>query len=860
MGKMIPIKLTLRNFMCYRENVPPLSFTGIHTTCICGDNGNGKSALVDAITWAIWGEARTKSQVDLIAQGQSEMSVEFDFAVGNQIYRVIRKYTKPKTRSGSGHPMLEFQVKNGESYRSETGNTVTQTQHKINNTLHMDYDTFVNSAFLRQGHADEFTNREPGQRKEVLATILGLSRYDELETKARESMRIWDDLTSNLQVTINEVITELEQKPDYEHEMVQALSELEHDEKQVKDHDAVLAELRKQYESLAGKQEQLVQLAKYISETQKSIDRWSTQINRHKIRITECEKLIDKRSEIDEGFNRYSSAKKLNDELNGKLATLIKWNESKNKLDMAIEKARGELLQEHAVTQRNITELSSRVDKLPKLKAELQQLEIQQNELGEIEKQLENKRHTYLELRTQIGKTELNLIQLQEQIKEIDEKLSLLSDDNEAKCPLCEQALGLEEHRKIGIKYTNEKKQKQNLIQSSQREIYGFKTEQAKLEKEITQTEIKIKRDRTEIQNRFGLIHHSISEAANGVELLSQEQLHLNEIEQRLAKNEFAYAERQALAALENEITALHYDQAQHEEVKRHVTDLAKYEEAKLKLDEAEKSLMTERESLVSAEKSLVELQDILHNNSIKHQQLHDELDVLPQITADYNNAQTEHQKLVIEERDIREKVVQIREKLKRFEELEIKKSEKSKQVAKAMEEGKIYQELSQAFGKKGIQALLIETAIPEIETEADNLLAKMTDNRMHIKIETQRETKKGNITETLDIRISDELGTRNYEMFSGGEAFRINFAIRIALSRLLAHRAGAPLPTLIIDEGFGTQDSNGIEKLKDAITYIQDEFEKILVITHIEELKDAFSTRIDVAKTGEGATVEVTN
>ena len=113
-------------------------------------------------------------------------------------------------------------------------------------------------------------------------------------------------------------------------------------------------------------------------------------------------------------------------------------------------------------------------------------------------------------------------------------------------------------------------------------------------------------------------------------------------------------------------------------------------------------------------------------------------------------------------------------------------------------------------------------------------------------------------MVETLDIVISDELGARNYEMFSGGEAFRIDFALRIALSKLLARRAGAPLPTLIIDEGFGTQDSTGIEKLKEAIGSIQDDFEKIIVITHIEELKDAFPVRINVIKTPEGSTLEV--
>jgi exonuclease SbcC len=62
----------------------------------------------------------------------------------------------------------------------------------------------------------------------------------------------------------------------------------------------------------------------------------------------------------------------------------------------------------------------------------------------------------------------------------------------------------------------------------------------------------------------------------------------------------------------------------------------------------------------------------------------------------------------------------------------------------------------------------------------------------------------------------------------------------------------------LIIDEGFGTQDANGMERLKEAITSVQGDFEKILVITHIEDFRDAFPVRIEVVKTAEGSTVEV--
>jgi exonuclease SbcC len=94
--------------------------------------------------------------------------------------------------------------------------------------------------------------------------------------------------------------------------------------------------------------------------------------------------------------------------------------------------------------------------------------------------------------------------------------------------------------------------------------------------------------------------------------------------------------------------------------------------------------------------------------------------------------------------------------------------------------------------------------------------------------------------------------------MFSGGEAFRVNFAIRLALSEVLAQRAGARLQTLVIDEGFGSQDALGRQRLIEAINLVRPDFAKILVITHVEELKDVFPTRIEVEKGDRGSVVRV--
>ena len=72
---------------------------------------------------------------------------------------------------------------------------------------------------------------------------------------------------------------------------------------------------------------------------------------------------------------------------------------------------------------------------------------------------------------------------------------------------------------------------------------------------------------------------------------------------------------------------------------------------------------------------------------------------------------------------------------------------------------------------KKKYQLPMIH-AIPEVEIEANELLSRMSDGRMSLRLETQREKVTGGVAETLDIVISDELGARAYEMYSGGEAF----------------------------------------------------------------------------------------
>jgi exonuclease SbcC len=162
----------------------------------------------------------------------------------------------------------------------------------------------------------------------------------------------------------------------------------------------------------------------------------------------------------------------------------------------------------------------------------------------------------------------------------------------------------------------------------------------------------------------------------------------------------------------------------------------------------------------------------------------------------------------------------------------------------------RLYKHLRTAFGKHGIPSLIIEETLPEIGERANAILGRLTDGRMHVRLETLKEKKSGGTKETLEIIITDEQGVpRPYETFSGGESFRVNFALRVALAQLLAERSGVRVRTLVIDEGFGTQDEEGIERLVEAIQAIREDFAKILVITHLQHLKQAFPVRIEVEK-----------
>lgn len=312
----------------------------------------------------------------------------------------------------------------------------------------------------------------------------------------------------------------------------------------------------------------------------------------------------------------------------------------------------------------------------------------------------------------------------------------------------------------------------------------------------------------------------------------------------------------QQLHSLEQQFQSLNYDPDQHQHLRQRLQTAQTWQGQ-------HQGLLEARDRLPQVEQRLAELTQQRQQQDQQHADLTAQITALRQRHHTLAPAPTALSTLQDQQHDLssqRDQVLAqlgaIQQQLAQHTDLAEAIAAKQQDIQGWQQQQRVYQELSTAFGRNGIPAMVIETLLPQLEAETNRLLNRLSDHQLHVQFVTQRVSRQGKPMDTLDILIGDLQGTRPYETYSGGEAFRVNFAIRLALARLLAQRSGMPLQLLIIDEGFGTQDEQGCRRLIGAIDAIADDFACILAVTHIPHFREAFQTRIDVIKTEAGSTL----
>ncbi|MDJ0599981.1 MAG: exonuclease subunit SbcC [Crocosphaera sp.] len=1006
---MIPLQLTLKNFLSYREIV--LDFRGLHTACICGANGAGKSSLLEAITWAIWGKSRTATDEDIIHTTADYVRVDFEFISYEQSYRIIR--SRQRGRSNS----LDFQINSGGEFISLSGKGVRATQDIIIATLKLDYDTFINSAYLRQGRADEFMLRGATDRKKILAELLKLDHYQTLSEKAKDLSKQYKGQAEQIKLNLDRIDQQIEDKKDINEqekiinqqiEKLQKSQQSDRDKLQeIKQKDSHRQAWLEQFTWHENKQKALQQEAKKLQQEQSQLS--------HKLK--ESEQLINQEQDITEKYEELLLLQKQEETLSHQFQISQDFQQEKQRLETEIltknnqlqlqirqQQTRLEQLNEqekellkiisqsedikaavqklthHRQRLQELDKLQHKVTPLLKqkqtletelekikanLQAKLEQFETLESQYNQELEKIPERRQLLLELDYKIQEidnqkvyqqrvkeksqekklTQEKLIVNQrnytEKIEELQQKINLLNNPDST-CPLCEQELD-ESRRHNVIDKTHQHQQKmqeqiwflQEELSVIKRDIKSLLNEDNQLEKQLKNAgsiqqdfsrveaqldqagEIKIKLKKLlkekenietllntetygiEIQNDLKTINNRLQELnydeqSHGLARGEVDRLRWAEIKQAkiedairnqtkiaqqkpeiIAKIEQLETEKNNLEInselkekinkIEEELNDLNYDRAYHQRISNYIRK--------------SQSCVVDHQKLQDVKQQYPQLQEQLKNIDLKinnnQQEQKDTQKFVQQLSTQLETIEDHSQEITTletklkEQRQILDNLLgekgRIEQSLSQLESLKKDQQEQKNQYKQIRKQYRVYTELTKAFSKNGIQLLMIENVLPQLEAETNQILSRLTGNQFHIRFVTQRagkgsssRKKSAKMIDTLDIIISDAKGTRAYETYSGGEAFRINFSVRLALAKLLAQRAGTTLQMLIIDEGFGTQDAEGCERLIAAINAISSDFSCILAVTHMPQFKEAFQNRIEVYKTNQGSKINL--
>ncbi|MCL5019346.1 MAG: SMC family ATPase, partial [Patescibacteria group bacterium] len=393
---MIPVSLNLSNFTSYGENPPELDFTKFKLAAISGLNGAGKSSLLDAITWCIWGTSRAGDSADeLIHLGSEKMQVQFIFELDGHLFTVKRQ----RIKKGGGSTSLEL----WSNSHNLTEGTIKATQQKIIDTLHLNFETFTNSAYLRQGHADEFTTKGPSDRKRILADILGLNQYDLLEEKAKEKSKEAQTKLSALEYQLIEIEAEISLKDERE----KKLSQIQQEERQIKQQ---LQEVEEKIKSIEKKRQevhttvkQMEQQKEVFLQFKKELMQLQTQIELKKQAQKEYQEILLQKEQIEENYQK-----------------LLKYQEQKKILDSK----RTELIavkDELVVLEKNINDRESkRKDAIAKLEVQIKQFQTKVDNLEEQNRKLKENKNLCPTCNQLIDK-EKNIEIFQDNLKQIEE-------------------------------------------------------------------------------------------------------------------------------------------------------------------------------------------------------------------------------------------------------------------------------------------------------------------------------------------------------------------------------------------------------------------------------------------------------
>src|SRR5215211_4915951 len=437
---MIPVHIRISGFLSYHD-VVELDFTTFDLACISGQNGAGKSSLLDAITWSLFGEARGKSSdVINIRQDIKAAEVALTFEHEENTYRIQR--TLPRNKS----TLLEFQVRTETGWKPLTENNTRETQARIEQTLRLDFETFVNASFFLQGKADQFTQQTATRRKEVLSNILGLEMWEEYKNKTAEKRKFLEREVDEIDGRMREIDAELAEEDLRKARLAELETTLKHLTTQRTAQELVLENIRRNA-ALIGEQRKLtVMLSERLERERAARAGLEERLAAKQEDRDSYADLVHRSKEIEVAYKAWQKSRKELEEWDLLAAQFREYEKDRAPLveQIAVERAKLEeeqrllLLEEETIRDQE-SAISDLQNEIERAETSLQEAEAKIAQRRHLESERNGARERQAELKAENDA-------LKADMNELKERIDSLKAAEGVTCPLCGQELSTE-HR-----------------------------------------------------------------------------------------------------------------------------------------------------------------------------------------------------------------------------------------------------------------------------------------------------------------------------------------------------------------------------------------------------------------------------
>jgi exonuclease SbcC len=781
---------------------------------IIGMNGAGKSTIVEAIAWALYGNqvpiTRTKKgDVKRYGTAVTEpCSVVLELVLNGDNYRLKREI------KGAAQTMHAELTVNGK----EEAKGARDVTDLLERRLGMDYKSFFASVFARQKELNALSSEAPNVRKRLVMRMLNIEFLDKVITTVKRDARDTEKTLSGIRETL--VDSEGRNKLDL---LAERQTVLKAEKKQ-------LGSELKICESVKSTKEKLK------TEKEEELKEYTNKYDSYKSHKSELEKLgkqVAARNAELEGLTKelkkLENARKAMEDLQAREDEYHKQLEERERLSSAMVRHDKIVTYEKQLQAGNtkLSELNEQIENFTKqydfFKSKTEDSEQVKSGLDKALKELEG-------LNDKLSRTKQAEVQIKKTLSEKETHQAQISElGPNSTCPTCERPL--EEH--FGFLKNKLDDEHKGLLG----ELEGLSVELKNLEAartELTGKKEQHEKDITEIDFN--------NKKRDGVK---KDLDHKSELRESVKTD---------LKGIEEELGRLGKD----------TFDRKKYEDVKIKVDKLE-DLHEEYIALASSVKNIPEVQKSvdkltpeladIKNSQEKAEEALIELAFDEQkyqrLQSERNSTNTEYMTAVS---DFRTKTLELQRTDEKISDLEsqIKGHEQLQSKVKDYDEKVKY--LSTLSGlMDGFKINLISRIRPMLSQYASEILGKLTEGKYSELA----------LDEDYEISIFDSGEKFQLKRFSGGEEDIANLSLRLAISRVIAESAGtAGANMIILDEIFGSQDPHRKRNIISVLGELSNQYQQIFLITHIEEMKENMGFVLDVHDDidGECSVIDVIN